>query len=131
VPDATAKMVRARRARYGDGGYVFRNTRGDHWRSQSRGYYWSAAMDAAGFRRRVGSKWIADFTPYLATRHYCGHYLVNVCLLSSEAVAIQLRHDDHGDLVRKLYGKRDRMMAIEEIAQRIAEQNVVDLRRAA
>jgi hypothetical protein len=43
------------------------------------------------------------------------------CLLSSEAVAIQLRHDDHGDLVRKLYGKRDRMMAIEEIAQRIAE----------
>jgi integrase len=124
VPDETAKMVRARRARYGhDGGYVFRNTRGDHWRSGSRSYYWRAAMNAAGFRRRVGEKWIADFTPYLATRHYCGHFLVNACRLSSEAVAMQLRHDDHGDLVRKLYGKRDRHMAIEEVAEHVAEQD--------
>jgi hypothetical protein len=127
VPLATAAIVRARRARFGDDGYVFRNTRGDHWRSQSRTYYWRAAMDAAGFRRKVGGTWTADFTPYLATRHSCGHFLVNVMLLSSEEVAIQLRHDDHGDLVRKLYGKRDRMMAIEQIAQRVAEHE----RRAA
>jgi hypothetical protein len=49
----TARMiVRARRARDGDDGYVFRNTRGDHWRRTPAPTTGARRCDAAGFRRR-------------------------------------------------------------------------------
>jgi integrase len=114
----TARMI-VRRQMRGDvaTGYVFLNTRGDHWTQNSRAYYWNAIMCAAGFRRRENGKAVSDFTTNLATRHYCGWYLVNVLRRESEEVAHQLRHDDHGELVRKLYGKRDRADAIDAIGQ--------------
>lgn len=114
VPPRAQMIVRRQMAQQIDPtGFVFRNTRGEHWTSSSRAYYWKAAMAAAGFSD--------EFTCYLATRHYCGWFYVNVKTkrngesFTSEEVAHQLRHDDHGELVRRLYGKRDRRMAIDAI----------------
>jgi hypothetical protein len=42
--------------------------------------------------------------------------MVNVLELSSEDVAIALGHTDGGELVRKLYGHRDRERALDRVA---------------
>jgi hypothetical protein len=52
---------------------------------------------------------------YLATRHFAGWYMVNVLELPSEDVAIALGHTDGGELVRKLYGHRDRERALDRV----------------
>jgi integrase len=114
VPPAARAVVKARlvEAQLSHGfdpeGYVFLNTRGDHWTQTSRAYYWKATKAAADVHTNENGEAV---TPYLATRHYCGWYLVNVKGHSSEDVAHQLRHDDGGQLVRKLYGHRDRAVA--------------------
>jgi integrase len=116
-PEARMIVRRQMKAIDNPDGYVFLNTRGEHWTTNSRAYYWNAVMVAAGFRRREGAELVSDFTTNLATRHYAGWYMVNVLRLPSEEVAHQLRHDDHGELVRKLYGKRDRAAAIDAVGQ--------------
>lgn len=52
---------------------------------------------------------------YLATRHFAGWYMINVLELPSEDVAIALGHTDGGELVRKLYGHRDRERALARV----------------
>jgi hypothetical protein len=49
---------------------------------------------------------------YLATRHFAGWYMVNELEMSSEDVAIALGHQDGGNLVRRLYGHRDKGRAL-------------------
>ena len=108
---AVKAMLPELRRRHGDDlpdAYVFSNTRGNHWTPSSRAYYWKATKTGAGVtHNEVGEK----VDCYLATRHFCGWYLVNVKGHSSEDVAYQLRHDDGGQLVRTRYGHRDRALA--------------------
>jgi hypothetical protein len=52
---------------------------------------------------------------YLATRHFAGWYMVNVLELPSEDVAIALGHTEGGELVRKLYGHRERERALDRV----------------
>lgn len=50
-----------------------------------------------------------------ATRHFAGWYMVNELEMSSEDVAIALGHQDGGNLVRRLYGHRDKGRALDRI----------------
>jgi len=52
---------------------------------------------------------------YLATRHFAGWYVVNVLEMPSEDVAIALGHQDGGNLIRHLYGHRDKRGALDRI----------------
>jgi integrase len=79
--------------------------RGAHWSAASRAYHWKAVRAAAG--------WTGSL--YLATRHFAGWYMVNELELPSEDVAITLGHTDGGELVRKLYGHRDRERALDRV----------------
>jgi hypothetical protein len=59
---------------------------------------------------------------YLATRHFAGWYMVNVLEMPSEDVAIALGHQDNGNLVRRLYGHRDKHRALDRIVGAYATQ---------
>jgi hypothetical protein len=59
---------------------------------------------------------------YLATRHFAGWYLYNVLELPAEDVAIQLGHEDGGELVRLNYGHRDRARTLARIERAFADQ---------
>lgn len=85
--------------------FCFVNLRGDHLTASSRAYHWKAVKAKAG--------WEASL--YLATRHFAGWYMVNVLQMPSEDVAIALGHEDGGELVRRLYGHRDRDTALDRI----------------
>jgi len=84
----------------------FAPIRGEHWTASARAYHWKAVKAAAG--------WAGSL--YLATRHFAGWYMVNVLELPSEDVAIALGHTDGGELVRRLYGHRDRDRALDRVA---------------
>lgn len=86
--------------------WAFTTLRGTHYTPSSRSFHWN--------RVRVGAG-LADFTLYLATRHYACWYLYDVLGLPAEDVAIQLGHTDGGALVRTLYGHRDEGRARERI----------------
>jgi integrase len=104
-----------------DGDHVFVNLRGGHFTTSSRAYHWKAIKAKAGWEGSL----------YLATRHFAGWYMVNVLELASEDVAIALGHTDGGDLVRKLYGHRDRDLALERVQaayQAVGASNVRPLR---
>lgn len=81
--------------------------RGEHFRPPGRSPYWKQAAAAAGWRG----------TLYLATRHFAGWYMTNVLDLPSEDVAFALGHEDGGELVRRVYGHRDRERALERVAR--------------
>jgi hypothetical protein len=85
-----------------EGEFCFVSLRGEHWTPSSRACHWKAIRAAAGW----------DKSLYLATRHFAGWYMVNVLELPSEDVAIALGHQDGGNLVRRLYGHRDRELAL-------------------
>src|SRR6202035_228164 len=89
----------------GDGEVCFTPIRGRDWTASSRAYHWKGVRAAAGGEGRL----------YLATRHFAGWYMVNVLELSSEDVAIALGHTDGGELVRRLYGHRDRELALDRV----------------
>jgi integrase len=86
--------------------WAFTTIRGSHYTPSARAYHWKAV--------RAGAK-LTGKTLYLCTRHFAGWYLVNVLEMSSEDVAFQLGHEDGGELVRKLYGHRDRNLALRRI----------------
>ncbi len=86
--------------------FCFAPIRGEHWTASARAYHWKAVKAAAG--------WAGSL--YLATRHFAGWYMVNVLELPSEDVAIALGHTDGGELVRRLYGHRDRDLALDRVA---------------
>ncbi len=76
----------------------------------ARAYHWKAVRAASG--------WTGSL--YLATRHFAGWYMVNVLEMPSEDVAIALGHQDGGNLVRRLYGHRDRHRALDRIVRAYA-----------
>ena len=88
-----------------DGEFCFVSLRGEHWTPSSRAYNWKAVRAAAGWEGSL----------YLATRHFAGWYMVNELEMSSEDVAIALGHQDGGNLVRRLYGHRDKGRALDRI----------------
>lgn len=69
---------------------------------------WAARAEGEERERRRGFTWYQ-------LRHFCGWYLLNVKLLEPWMVAQQLRHDDGGVLVVKLYGHPDARVAREQI----------------
>jgi integrase len=85
--------------------WAFTTIRGTHYTPSARAYYWKAIKAHVGY---TGSL-------YLATRHFAGWYMVNVLDLDSEDVAIALGHTDGGELVRTLYGHRDRDRALDRV----------------
>ena len=85
--------------------FCFAPIRGRHWSASARAYHWKAVRAAAGW----------DGSLYLATRHFAGWYMINVLELPSEDVSIALGHTDGGELVRKLYGHRDRERALDRV----------------
>jgi len=85
--------------------FCFVPIRGEHWTPSARAYHWKAVRAASG--------WTGSL--YLATRHFAGWYMVNVLEMPSEDVAIALGHQDGGNLVRRLYGHRDRHHALDRI----------------
>ena len=85
--------------------FCFVNLRGNHFTSSARSYHWKAVRGAAGWTESL----------YLATRHFAGWYMVNVLEMSSEDVAIALGHEDGGELVRRLYGHRDKDRALDRV----------------
>jgi integrase len=85
--------------------FCFVNLRGQHFTASARAYHWKAVRAAADY---AGSL-------YLATRHFAGSYMVNVLEMASEDVAIALGHEDGGDLVRRLYGHRDKDQALDRV----------------
>jgi integrase len=89
-----------------EGEYCFAPIRGSHWTASARAYHWKAV--------RAAARWEGSL--YLATRHFAGWYMVNMLDLPSEDVAIALGHTDGGELVRKLYGHRDRDRALDRVA---------------
>jgi len=92
--------------------FCFVPMRGVHWTPSSRAYHWKAVRAAAGWEGNL----------YLATRHFAGWYMVNVLEMPSEDVAIALGHQDGGNLVRQLYGHRDRHRALDRIVGAYAIQ---------
>ncbi len=58
---------------------------------------------------------------YLATRHFAGWYMVNELEMPSEDVAIALGHQNGGNLVRRLYGHRDKGRALDRIVDAYAD----------
>jgi len=84
--------------------WVFTTLRGTHYTPSSRTFHWSRVRTAVG---------IGNVSLYLATRHYFGWYALNVLELPPHVIALQLGHDDGGDLVRKLYGHPDAALARE------------------
>lgn len=101
-----------------DGEFCFTNLRGDHWTAPARAYHWKAIRAAVGFEASL----------YVATRHHAGWYMVNVLGLASEDVAIALGHEDGGQLVRLLYGHRDRDMALDRVVGAYESARVVPIR---
>jgi integrase len=93
------------------GEFCFVNLQGRHFTRSSRYYYWKPIAAAAG--------WTGDC--YLATKHYAGWYMVNVLEMASEDVAIALGHEDGGELVRRLYGHRDKDAALARVVAAYAQ----------
>jgi hypothetical protein len=52
--------------------------------------------------------------------------MVNVLEMPSEDVAIALGHQDGGNLVRRLYGHRDRHRALDRIVRAYADRSATD-----
>lgn len=105
--------------------FCFRNLKRGHWKPTARTKYWD--------RVRVSMGWLGEGDSrkalYLCTRHFAGWWLYNVLELPSEDVAIQLGHEDGGELVRKLYGHRDRELTLARISRAAdRDANVVRLR---
>lgn len=88
-----------------EGESCFAPIRRGHWTGPARTYHWKAIRAAAGWEGSL----------YLATRHFAGWYMVNELEMSSEDVAIALDHQDGGNLVRRLYGHRDKGRALDRI----------------
>lgn len=86
-----------------DGEFCFVNLRGTHLTASARAYHWKAVRAATGWTGHL----------YLATRHFAGWYMYNPLDMASEDVAIALGHEDGGELVRGLYGHRDKDKALD------------------
>ncbi len=88
--------------------WVFTTVRSTHYTPSSRVYHWNRVRASVG---------IGNVSLYLATRHYFGWYALNVLELPPHVIALQLGHDDGGQLVRELYGHPDAAIARERTRQ--------------
>jgi hypothetical protein len=91
-----------------------------HFNYGSRDRLWKLVRERSG---------LEGFTLYRCTRHYAGWYMTEILGIDSEDVAIALGHTDGGELVRRLYGHRDKDRALDRVSaafDRVA--NVVPLR---
>jgi len=88
--------------------WVFTTVRGTHYTPSSRVFHWNRVRAGVG---------IGNVSLYLATRHYFGWYAMNVLELPPHVIALQLGHDDGGELVRRLYGHPDAAIARERTRQ--------------
>lgn len=86
--------------------YVFTTLRGTHYTPSARTFHWNRVRCSIG---------LGNVSLYLATRHYFGWYALNVLGLPAHVIALQLGHDDGGQLVRGLYGHPDAAIAREAI----------------
>lgn len=111
TPQARAALLRAPK----ESAFCFTNLRGNHWTTSSRSHHWDRVRTVMGWLEEESRKAL-----YLATRHYCGWYLYNVLELPAEDVAIQLGHEDGGELVRRLYGHRDKARTLARIERAFA-----------
>jgi integrase len=106
-------------------GFCFRNSRRSHWTPSARSHHWDRVRTLMGWLEQDSRKAL-----YLCTRHFAGWWLYNVLELPAEDVAIQLGHEDGGELVRLLYGHRDRELTLARIARAVDRQaNVTPLRQ--
>jgi hypothetical protein len=83
-----------------------------NWRPSTRAYHWKAVRAASGWPHSL----------YLATRHFAGWWMFDQLLLPAEDVAFALGHEDGGELVRRLYGHRDRDAALERVKRAFEER---------
>jgi integrase len=97
------------------GDLVFTSKRGGRLSQPTLSGYWGKVLAAAGL----------DFDFYLATKHYCAHYLWVKLRLPDRVVKEQLGHVD-ATLLRTVYGHGD-IGALEEIDAAFG-QNVRELR---
>lgn len=111
TPDARAALVATPR----ESEFCFTTIRGTHFTPSSRAFHWKATRAAVGYTD----------TLYLATRHFAGWYMTNVLDLDSEVVAIVLGHEDGGELVRRLYGHRDKARALNAASNAYANHGSV------
>jgi integrase len=88
--------------------FVFTTLRGAHYRPSSRSHHWNRVRCAAG---------VGNVDLYTATRHYFGWYAWNVLELDARDIALQFGHQDGGELVRKLYGHPDAVLARERVRE--------------
>lgn len=91
-------------------GFCFTNLRGNHWTPSARSHHWDRVRTVMGWLEKD-----SKVALYLATRHFCGWYLTNVLDRPAEEVAVQLGHEDGGELVRSTYGHRDRERTLARI----------------
>lgn len=103
--------------------WCFENTRGNHWTPSARSHHWDRVRTLMGWLDVDSRKSL-----YLATRHFAGWYFYNVLELPAEDVAIQLGHEDGGELVRWLYGHRDRARTLARMERAFADKAVVPRR---
>lgn len=113
--EALLKMV------YGEpDDFVFTNSHGDPWTQPARRKYWERLREKAGW----------DKSLYLATRHFAGHFLYELCGIDAEDVAIMFGHKDGGELIRNLYGHRNAGRAQDRIREAVARQLGTHLKAA-
>lgn len=95
--------------------WAFTTGRGTHFSPSSRSAPWD--------RVRTSMGWLEDESRtvlYTATRHFAGWYFYDVLGLDAEDVAFQLGHEDGGELVRTLYGHKDRKRALGRVDEAFA-----------
>lgn len=97
--------------------WCFENTRGNHWTPSARSHHWDRVRTLMGWLDVDSRKAL-----YLCTRHFCGWYLTNILERPAEEVAIQLGHEDGGELVRSTYGHRDRARTLARIERAFADK---------
>jgi len=102
--------------------YVFTTLRGTHYTPSSRSFHWNRVRAAVG---------LGNTSLYLATRHFYGWYALNVLDMAPHEIALQLGHDDGGELVRELYGHPDAGIARAKARERFKTvgRTVTPLRR--
>jgi integrase len=86
--------------------HVFTTLRGTHYTPSSRTFHWNRVRCTIG---------LGNVSLYEATRHYFAWYALNMLDLPPHVIALQLGHDDGGELVRRLYGHPDAALARESV----------------
>jgi integrase len=87
---------------------LFVTIRNTHYTPSSRCFHWNRVRAAVG---------LGNTALYLATRHWFGWWALNVAGLPPHQIALQLGHEDGGQLVRELYGHPDAAIARERIRE--------------